>query len=294
MVVGLEEENVGKTRRTKVWFSNPVFEGLEEEEDEEGEVETTATRNQEKEETAERAESQTEKKDSEECDDEEESDSDSSEDEKVTRRKADDQFETVPLDYKSPHDLDPAGLALGAVMVQSKKKKEDLIDSSYHRWTQTDENLPDWFVTDELEHYRKQLPVTSDMMQEYQRRLREINARPIKKIAEAKSRKKRRAVKKLVTARRKAEIICETGDVTDQEKARQLKSVYKKAGLMGAKGKSQEVKYVVAKKGTGKRVRRPAGVSGRFKVVDPRMKKDKRAMAKGKSSKGPGRQRNRK
>ena len=285
---------MGKSRRTKVWFSNPVFEGLEEDEDEEEEIEKTATRYQEKEEPSKRAESQTDKKESEEPEDEE-SDSDSSDDEKITRGKVDDHFETVPLDYKSPRDLDPAGLALGAVMVQSKKKREDLIDSSYHRWTQTDENLPDWFVADEVEHYRKQLPVTSDMMQEYHRRLREVNARPIKKIAEAKSRKKRRALKKLVTARRKAEIICETGDVTDQEKARQLKSVYKKAGLMGAKGKSQEVKYVVAKKGrTGKRVRRPAGVSGRFKVVDPRMKKDKRAMAKGKPSKGQGRNRNRK
>ena len=51
--------------------------------------------------------------------------------------------------------------------------------------------------------------------------------------------------------------------------------VYKRAGL--TKKKNENVSYVVAKKGTGKRVSRPAGVKGRFRVVDPRMKKDDRA-----------------
>ena len=41
-------------------------------------------------------------------------------------------------------------------------------------------------------------------------------------------------------------------------------SIYKKAGLLGQK--KQDVTYVVAKKGIGKRVKRPSGVSGRFKV----------------------------
>lgn len=51
-------------------------------------------------------------------------------------------------------------------------------------------------------------------------------------------------------------------------------SIYKKAGLGKEK---REVTYLVAKKGVGRRVRRPAGVKGHFKVVDSRMKKDMRA-----------------
>lgn len=51
-------------------------------------------------------------------------------------------------------------------------------------------------------------------------------------------------------------------------------SLYKKAGLGKEK---RQVTYVVAKKGVGRKVRRPAGVRGHFKVVDSRMKKDQRA-----------------
>ena len=172
--------------------------------------------------------------------------------------------------------LDPAGLAIGAVIVRSKKKRLELIESGYNRWTHNEDDylLPDWFRDDENKHCRKQLPITKEMVEEYRKKLKEINARPIKKIAEAKARKKHRAMKKLESVRKRAQVISDTADVTDQEKAHQIRNMYKKAGLL-SKGK-QEVKYVVAKKGMGKRVKRPSGVSGKFKVVDPRMKKDNR------------------
>lgn len=60
------------------------------------------------------------------------------------------------------------------------------------RYTNNDEDLPGWFVSDERKHNRKQLPITKDQIQAYKTQLKAIDARPIKKIAEAKARKKKR------------------------------------------------------------------------------------------------------
>ncbi|ELK12472.1 pre-rRNA processing protein FTSJ3 [Pteropus alecto] len=224
----------------------------------------------------------------EERDDSSDSDSSSSEDEESReprhRKKRsrglksdDDGFEIVPIEDPVKHRiLDPEGLALGAIIASSKKAKRDLIDNSFSRYTFNEDEgeLPDWFVQEEKQHRIRQLPIDKKEVEHYRKRWREINARPIKKVAEAKARKKRRMLKKLEQTKKKAEAVVNTVDISEREKVAQLRSLYRKAGLGKEK---RQVTYVVAKKGVGRKVRRPAGVRGHFKVVDSRMKKDQRA-----------------
>lgn len=189
----------------------------------------------------------------------------------------DDGFEIVPIEDPVKHRiLDPEGLALGAIIASSKKAKRDLIDNSFNRYTFNEDEgeLPEWFVQEEKQHRIRQLPIDKKEVEHYRKRWREINARPIKKVAEAKARKKRRMLKKLEQTKKKAEAVVNTVDISEREKVAQLRSLYKKAGLGKEK---RQVTYVVAKKGVGRKVRRPAGVRGQFKVVDSRMKKDQRA-----------------
>ncbi|XP_068274993.1 pre-rRNA 2'-O-ribose RNA methyltransferase FTSJ3 isoform X2 [Nyctibius grandis] len=302
LLVPLEEKSVLEERQTNLWFGKDAFAGIEDDADEDLELGQSQM-------LAERQHKATTKGQKKKVPQEEEapaaplpaadtgpnagkaqgeqsSDDDSSSDEErpptpVGRKRGRVEpcgFEVVPIEdpVKRARVLDAEGLALGSVIATSKKARRDLIDDSFNRYSFNEDEgeLPEWFTEEEKQHRRKQVPVDKQTVEAYRQRWREINARPIKKVAEAKARKKRRMLKKMEQMKKKAEAVVSTVDISEREKVAQLRRIYKKAGL--AKEKRQ-VTYLVAKKGVGPRVRRPPGIKGQFKVVDSRLKKDVRA-----------------
>ena len=119
--------------------------------------------------------------------------------------------------------------------------------------------------------------MTKEAVEILRARQRALDARPIKKVAEAKARKKMKAMQKLQKAMKKAEGVNESADLSEREKAQQIQKLMLK-GLSKAKQKKSEVKVVVAK-GAHKGVKgRPKGVKGRYQMVDARMRKEVRLM----------------
>ncbi|XP_078801919.1 pre-rRNA 2'-O-ribose RNA methyltransferase FTSJ3 [Oryzias latipes] len=328
LLVELEEKDEKKERETNLWFSKGIFSEIDLEGDAEGELMQTewlhnkpkakgkkrkvdqVEKELEEEERKEEASAPDEEKPgpSREAVQDSDSDSDDSSDEEkeIHRLKKakgaggmsedpdEDDFQVVPVEStsKKARILNAEGLALGCQIATSKKKTRDLVDNSFHRYAHSEDTweVPEWFLDDERKHRQRPVEVTKEMVEEYKQKWKEINARPIKRVAEAKARKKRRMLKKTEQAKKKAEAVVNTVDISEREKMAQLKSIYKKAGLGKEK---REVTYVVTKKGAGKKVRRPPGVKGVFKVVDGRMKKDMRGMQRkeqhAKGGKGKGR-----
>lgn len=322
LLVELEGKDEKTERETSMWFSKGIFAELDLDADGDAMKEIQQAqflqskqaagkgKKRKAEEEAEAAEEHEEAttsqaakgKAGEDEDSDDDSDDDSSDDEQeITRMKKasgsgefagddDDDFQVVPVEStsKKARILNAEGLALGAQIATSKKRCRDLIDDSFHRFANSEDmsEVPSWFVDDEKKHRKKPVPVTREMVEEYKEKWREINARPIKKLAEAKARKKKRMLKKMEQAKKKAEAVVNTVDISEREKMAQLKSIYKKAGVGKEK---REVTYVVTKKGAGRKIRRPPGVKGVFKVVDGRMKKDLRGkQRKDQQSQGKG------
>ncbi|XP_078394458.1 pre-rRNA 2'-O-ribose RNA methyltransferase FTSJ3-like, partial [Cetorhinus maximus] len=225
LLVELEPRDVRQERQTDLWFGKEIFSGLDADADEALEIKQTrklytqqgldlageeGSPAGEKETMPPSAvgkgltkarEGATDKPE----DSEDESSSDESDIQEMKRigskgkmqtQDENDTFQVVHVEksMKRAQVLDAEGLALGASIASSKKRARDLIDDSFNRYTfeEDQDELPDWFAENDQKYRRRPVPFDPAMAAEFRLRWREINARPIKKIAEAKARKKRR------------------------------------------------------------------------------------------------------
>ncbi|TDL28368.1 FtsJ-domain-containing protein [Rickenella mellea] len=185
----------------------------------------------------------------------------------------------VRLAKFSGNRLDTAeAVTLAQQLVNRQTTKTQLINDGFHRYSlNSKDDLPPWFLEDEAKHYKANLPITKEAVQALRAKQRALDARPIKKVAEAKARKKFKAAQRIEKAMKKADGVNETTDMSEREKAQQIEKLMKK-GLSSGKEKGKaEVKVVVAK-GAHKGIKgRPKGVKGRYAMVDARMRKEVRA-----------------
>ncbi|CBZ49804.1 putative ftsJ-like methyltransferase domain-containing protein [Neospora caninum Liverpool] len=208
-------------------------------------------------------------------------DSDEEDDKTGLRGKARIEEVPAPPEIQRPTDPDEVAeiQALGSLLVQ-KSARMDLIDGAYNRFAFNDDALPEWFEEDEKVHLRPELPVTKELMREYRQKLLDISRRPIRKVQEARARKKLREKRRLQKVKSQAAAVAESTEFTEAAKARAIDKIARQARRAdGKRGKD----YVVTRRvGGGKLAQKKAGKKGdgnnRVKLVDRRLKKDKRAM----------------
>lgn len=183
----------------------------------------------------------------------------------------------LPVSHRSQLDfgLNTAeAMTLAQQLVNREKTKNDLINDGFNRHSlNAKDGLPNWFLDDEAKHYKANLPITKEAVMALRARQRELDARPIKKVAEAKARKKMKAAQRLEKAMKKAEGVNQTSDMTEKEKAAQIEKLMKR-GLGKGNKKKSDVKLVVAKGPNRGLKGRPKGVKGRYRMVDSRGKKE--------------------
>lgn len=177
-------------------------------------------------------------------------------------------------------------VTLATALVNRQITASQLIDQGFNRLsTHHKDGLPNWFLDDEAKHYKPNIPITAEAVAALRERQRALDARPIKKVAEAKARKKYKAVQRLEKAKKKAEGVLDSEDLNGAEKVRQVGKLIAK----GMRGDKQQEKKLVVARGANKGIQgRPKGVKGKYKMADARMKKEVRALKRVKKA-GKGR-----
>ncbi|RDW88618.1 adoMet-dependent rRNA methyltransferase SPB1 [Coleophoma cylindrospora] len=166
-------------------------------------------------------------------------------------------------------------MTLAQQIASGEKSRYDLIDDGFNKYAFKDrDGLPEWFLDDEGRHDKPHKPISASAAAAIKEKLRALNARPIKKVREAKDRKKFKAAQRLEKLRKKSALLADEEGMTEKEKANSISKLMSKAAK---KKPRQEVKVVVARGGNRGIAGRPRGVKGKYKIVDARLKKDVRA-----------------
>mmetsp|Transcript_6321 Transcript_6321/g.14101 ORF Transcript_6321/g.14101 Transcript_6321/m.14101 type:complete len:498 (+) Transcript_6321:1230-2723(+) len=200
----------------------------------------------------------------------------------------DKEFETVPAEAPAEFDdpvpvvVNPAlekptdpkelaeTLAIGSLLI-TKKSRMEVIDAAYNKWVFHDKDLPEWFKEEEELYCKPELPVTKELVQQYRDKMREINARPIRKVSEAQSRKKKRMHKKLETLRKQAAALADS-ELTAQAKVKGVRKLMSKA----ARKDERVTVAATSRKGGGTVVSGKQPRNAKVVIVDRRLKSDKR------------------
>lgn len=166
-------------------------------------------------------------------------------------------------------------MTLAQQVASGKKTTQDLVDEGFNKYTFRDtDGLPEWFLDDEGKHSKPHRPISAAGAAAIKEKLRALNARPIKKVREAKDRKKFKAAQRLEKLRKKSALVADDEGISEKDKAQNIAKMMSKAAKKKPK---QQVKLVVAKGGNRGISGRPRGVKGKYKIVDARLKKDVRA-----------------
>jgi AdoMet-dependent rRNA methyltransferase SPB1 len=89
-------------------------------------------------------------------------------------------------------------MTLAHQLARGEKSVYDIMDEGYNKYAFKDrDGLPDWFIDDEGKHDRPHKPISKEAADAIKEKLRAYNARPIKKVAEARARKKFKQAQKL-------------------------------------------------------------------------------------------------
>jgi AdoMet-dependent rRNA methyltransferase SPB1 len=285
------KESSGLTRKAAMFFQQDIFKGIpgldeiedanEVDEDSGIDIED-AMEEDAMEEEAEEVATSTKEASILESESEAESDSESDNGFETVKRKPedDDWYEEEQEDRmkNGRPDIDiitAEAMTLAHELATGKKSKADMLDDNFNRYSHRDvDGLPDWFLDDERRHSRPIRPITAAGAAAIKEKLRAFNARPIKKVMEAKARKKFKAARRLEKIQKKSAALMEDEGMAEGDKAKAISRMISRA----AKKKPKRVtKLVVAKGGNRGISGRPKGTKGRYKMVDKRLKKDVRA-----------------